>query len=589
MTKRRSNLDSNTRMPTKVGPTKAGPIVFAPPGVNQIVPDFDPVQVMYYVNVIPRPNGFYITFSTTKASIPIVSLWHVVKGKPDLDMVPENLVATEWGIFTGPATEHLFRFDDLQQTSFYWFRITAGNDENRTKIGDTTPAVFFDTAGTLKRDVTLYYDRLDILSTGGSNEGDDYAFDCAAYDIQRTASPLLPGSVAGFHNESVDSGESLRDFIGGPYKVERVGPRMAVYAMAGGSSFGHAYIFEPPPSLPDTPTRDQTDVSASANAWGEIDFPDIMGDYMMDPWVVSTGLYACSFNFMGRAEVTVSDPEAALGQWPRQIIVIQLPPSGILPTITGGTPHRIVIGGRRIGFRLSPLGEVYLGLGGIDREVWRSLGESGVDLLLGAVPGSDSPTGKIGFTLVARHQDGSLVAGHLADIESGSPSWTKLGLKTKEVPRLVRRHNGTIAVFALDESGHLHHGDLKGGALVHGWKKHGGPFRGTIAAAEDDDKHLFVAVHEAKGDDLWYRSLRDDHKWHHGDAPIKSVLSAHAGKHDKMTIYGIDKKRRVHAHVVGKHGWKNLGTPEEIIAAAQTGKRKLKKDKSAAKKGKKAR
>lgn len=59
--------------------------------------------------------------------------------------------------------------------------------------------------------------------------------------------------------------------------------------------------------------------------------------------------------------------------------------------------------------------------------------------------------------------------------------------------------------------------------------------------------------------------------WH---APIRSLLSAHAGKHDRMTIYGMDKKRRVHAHVVGKRGWKNLGTPEEIIAAAQTGKKK---------------
>ena len=96
-----------------------------------------------------------------------------------------------------------------------------------------------------------------------------------------------------------------------------------------------------------------------------------------------------------------------------------------------------------------------------------------------------------------------------------------------------------------------------------------------IAAAEDDDGHLFVAVHEARGDDLWYRYLRNDDKWHHGDAPIKSVLSAQAGKHDRMTIYGIDKKRRVHAHVVGKRGWKNLGTPEEIIAAAQGGKKKL--------------
>ncbi len=90
--------------------------------------------------------------------------------------------------------------------------------------------------------------------------------------------------------------------------------------------------------------------------------------------------------------------------------------------------------------------------------------------------------------------------------------------------------------------------------------------------AEAGSRHnATVAVHEAKGDDLRYRSLGNEDKWHHGDAPIRSLLSAHAGKHDRMTIYGMDKKRRVHAHVVGKRGWKNLGTPEEIIAAAQGG------------------
>jgi hypothetical protein len=576
MTKRRSHLDSNTRVPIKRGPAKAGPIVFAPPGVNQVGPDFDPVQVIYDQNVHPRPNALDILFKTSKGSMPVVSLWKLVSGKPDLDMVPEHLVATQFGVLAGVRTDHLFIFEDLEQTSFYWFRITAGNDEDRVKIGNPPPAEYVDTAGTLQRDIAIYYDRLDILATGGDGGGDSYGFNCAAYEVGRFESPLLPASVGFFANDDVDSGESLENFLGGPYTVERVGMRIAIYAMAGGSSFGHAYLFEPPPSLPDTPTREQNDYSAVANAWTDaFSLPETMGTQMVfPPWSVNTGLFACSFNFMGRVEVTVSDPLGALKQWPRDPIPIQLPPPGILPAVLGGMPHRIVIDGRRVGFRLSPLGEVYLGLGRIDREDWRSLGESGVDALLGAADGSKAPGGKIGFTLVARHQDGNLVAGHLADIESGSPKWTKLGLKTKETPKLVRRHDGTVAVFALDESGHLHHGDLKHGALVRGWKKHGGPFAGPIAAAEDDDRHLFVAVHEAKGDDLCYRYLRDGHKWHRGDAPVKSVLSAQAGKHDKMTIYGMDKKRRVHAHVVGKHGWKNLGTPEEIIAAMQGGKKK---------------
>jgi len=366
---------------------------------------------------------------------------------------------------------------------------------------------------------------------------------------------------------------------------------IAVYLTASGSSEDETFLPQLPATLPDVPTREVTDWFAWSDAWITQTLPDAMGDKFLPIWNISTGDAACNFDLDGFVKVHVTDPNNALKQWPIQTITIHLLPPGILPAVFGGMPRRIILGDRLVSFRFSPLGEVYLGLGRIDREDWRSLGESGVDLLLGAAPGSESPGGKIGFTLVARHQDGSLVAGHLADIETGSPSWTKLGLKTKETPRLVRRHNGTIAVFALDESGHLHHGDLKDGALVHGWKKHGGPFRGTIAAAEDDDRHLFVAVHEAKRNDLWYRSLRNDDKWYHGDAPIKSVLSAHAGKHDKMTIYGIDKKRRVHAHVVGKevgkHGWKKLGTPEEIIAAAQRGKKKMKS--GAKDKGKKAR
>lgn len=551
------------------------PLVFGAPLGSVQGPDFNPIQVIYNQNVMPRPNGLDITFTTTKGSMPVVTLWNLVTGNAARDMVPANFVASQFGLIPGVQTDHAFAFDNLAQTSFYWFRIHAGNDEMRVQIGPSQPADYVDMAGTLQRDVTLYYDRLDILSTGGSGEGDDVTFDFAAYDVGQFDSPLLPDSVRGFENDSVDSGESLEHPVGGPITLTRVGARIAIYAMGGGSSYGHAYIFQPPDFLPATPTRDQTDVSASANAWAELNLPDTMGDRMLPSWIVSPGLYACSFNFMGRVEVTVSDPKHALDLWPRDVIQIQLLPPGILPAAFGGMPHPIVIGGRRLSLRLSPLGEVYLGLGRIDRETWRNLGESGIDLLLGAATAGDGPRAKIALTLVARQADGNLVAGYLADIDSGSPSWAKLGLKTKEVPQLVRRQDGAVAVFALDESGHLHHGDLKSGVLVAAMTKLGGPFNGTIAATEDDDGHLFVAMHDGK-DDVWHRYLHKDEKWHHHDAPVRYLLSAHERKDEKMTIYGIDKKRRVHAHRVGKKGWKNLGTPEEIVAAAQQGKKRKK-------------
>jgi hypothetical protein len=573
---------TKTRAKVKAGKATAGmspgnrPLVFGAPVGSIQGPDFNPIQVIYNQNVMPRPNGLDITFTTTKGSMPVVTLWHLVTGNAARDMVPANFVATQFGIIAGVRYDHAFAFDDLDQTAFYWFRIIAGNDEMRVQIGPNQPAEYVDMAGTLQRDVTLFYDRLDILATGGSGEGDDVSFDFAAYDVGPTQSPLLPDSVRGFENDSVDDGESLEHPVGGPITLSRVGPRIAIYAMGGGSSFGRAYIFQPPDFLPDTPYRDQDDVSASANAWALLDLPDTMGDRMLPSWVVSPGLFACSFNFMGRIEVTVSDPKHALDLWPREVIQIQLLPPGILPAAFGGMPHRIVIGGRRLSLRLSPLGEIYLGLGRIDRETWRVLGESGIDLLLGAAVVSNGPGAKTALTLVARRADGHLVAGYLADIESGSPDWRKLGLKTKDVPQLVRRQNGAVAVFALDESGHLYQGDLTSGALSHGMKRLGGPFKGTIAATEDDDGHLFVAMHDGK-DDVWHLHLHKDEKWHHHDAPVRYLLSVSERKDEKMVIYGIDDKRRVHAHRIGKKGWKNLGTPEEIVAAAQQGKKKEKK------------
>jgi hypothetical protein len=333
----------------------------------------------------------------------------------------------------------------------------------------------------------------------------------------------------------------------------------------------------PPDTMPSSPTHLQGDGFAYCDCWNAFTLEDDIGQYYSTAWYLGTGLGACDYRLEGRTEVDVSDETGALKLWPRQTIPIQLVPPGILPLTFGGMPHRIVIGNsptalRIVAFRLSPLGEVYIGTGRIDNPTWRSLGAGGTELLMGASMALDT------ITLLARHQDGSLSAGYLSDLTNGTVSWNALGLKTTTTqtattPKLVRRRDGHIAVFALDESGHLQHGDLSDGQLTDGWKKHGGPFTGEIAATEDDDGHLTVAARDAKGD-VWHRDLRDSHKWHHDEAPIQSLLSVREGRHEKMTIYGIDKKRRVHEHVIGKKGWKKIGTPEEIVAAMQRGKRK---------------
>src|SRR5438552_3191050 len=91
------------------------PLTFDAPVGNQPVPDFDPIQVIYDQNVMPRPNSLDITFATAKGSIPVVSLWYVKSGDPQLDMVPANFVATKWPLGAGIQTRHAFHFDSLNQ------------------------------------------------------------------------------------------------------------------------------------------------------------------------------------------------------------------------------------------------------------------------------------------------------------------------------------------------------------------------------------------------------------------------------------------------------------------------------------------
>jgi hypothetical protein len=538
---------------------------------QEVAPDFDPIQLILYPNVSPRPNGLLITFTTAKGSIPVVTLWKSITGNPDEDMVARNLVATGWGLVSGIRTNHACLFENLDQERVYWFKIYAGNDEQRILVGPHPPAEYQDTAGTLKRECTIRFFSLEVLATGGSGSGDTMDFGMGIYNGSNITNDLLivPKHLT---NDSVDSGAIFQKPFGDPIAITNA-PDVVVLYVQGvyeDVSFFTGEIGDigtrVPETMPSSPSHGSDDGGAWADGSTPLTLPYAPGTtHAGGSWVLGTGLMRDTpvFDVTGDVETTVLDTKGVLQQWPKTFRRKRFFPSEMLPIVSGGIPRRMQVRNRLVSFRLGPAGDVYMGLGRSGHETWRSLGQRNIDFLTGTAHENET------MTLLTRNLAGELSAASIRTIDAAHVDWIGLNFITRVLPKLVRRRNGEIIFLALNLNGILHAAPLRDGKGTPEWTALGGPFKAPVTATENSGGNLFVAAQDEKGELLYGLLDESRPEWHHVEAPVEMLLSARESPDKSMRVYGIDKNRVVHCYIVGSSRWEPLGTPEHLINSAE--------------------
>ena len=527
------------------------------PVINSIL-DTDPVQVITGVNVMPKPNGLTITFDTRKGSMPVVTLWELVTGDPSLDMVPQNQAEASWGAVSGIQFHHTVNFTRLKQKTCYWFRIHAGDDENRVSFTPPVPAEFVDKACTLARECLLDFQNIKVWWTGDPDGGALMNFAMTVYNGANSIGEGLM-DPAFLDVDSVDNSDVLTYPFGRSYVNIQSAPDVIVPYVSGTHEADKELIFtEIPDTVPSSQSKGSDDGVDWADVLTSLTLPDALGTSDWQSFSLGTGMAPVVFDVNVAFQTTVSDPLGALKMWPKKVTRINLPSQIVLRS---AMPRVLRAGKRLVSFRLGPGGEIYRGLGRGRNLIWDCQGGKELRMMIALSHGEGA------IDLVA--QDGSkmLWTTHLAEATSPMVNWRELGLSASAEPTVQRGPDGSVEVLALDEKGRLQWRALHDGSPKGDWADLGGPFEGRAVAANIGGR-LQVAIRGPHGKVCYRAAAGGSEDWRNVTAPVDLLLSMIPTEGGKAMIVGMDDKRKIHTLVLGNEEWDPIGTPEELLKGA---------------------
>jgi hypothetical protein len=282
-------------------------------------------QGIHGLTVVPEAGAITITFTTTRPSKPVFTVWRRIANVAAQDMVPANQVAFS-GETTTPQTTHTARITALPQGLPLWLRVDAAAED--VPAGDLRrPASLFCPTGTFVRVCLAKILSVEVLNSGDSGGGASMLFQFQVYNgMSSEGEALIPTKQADV--DSVDNGGLVGGMVG-EFKIDAAPDTVVPYleALHWKGSF---------PGLPlkgrqigDTLPSDTGSGSDDDAEWADClaraALPTGLGSTTSGALVLSTGLLVPSVEARLVFETIVSNPSGISTFTPPR-----LPPGGFV-------------------------------------------------------------------------------------------------------------------------------------------------------------------------------------------------------------------------------------------------------------------
>ncbi|MFO1067152.1 MAG: hypothetical protein U1E14_01360 [Geminicoccaceae bacterium] len=173
--------------------------------IGQHLFDAPLAQAIVNVEAETAPTAVRVRFRTLLPTWATVEVFRMITGTIDLDMEPENLVATNVELFGNASTEHDVPVFGLEQERRYWYRISVPRKspaEPKAKGQVRARGPF----ATRRQMLTIDISRIHLYDDSDDSSRGDLLFSAAFYDATRPRgrASARPGFSAKLYRSSGD-------------------------------------------------------------------------------------------------------------------------------------------------------------------------------------------------------------------------------------------------------------------------------------------------------------------------------------------------------------------------------------------------
>jgi hypothetical protein len=266
-------------------------------------------QEIVDARITPDTGAIEATFTTTRPSKPILTVWRRLKNDAAQDMVPANQIAVSGETLT-PLTKHSVRIANLPQGVLLWLRIKA-NAEDLPPSDPSGHAQLDVQTGTYVRTCLATIGSVEVLNSGDSGGGASMQFQFQIYNGSSPAGEALI-ELKRSSVDSIDNGEFVGDMVG-QHKIESapdvIVPYMAALHFTGGFlHFPTVGTIVAPATLPDKTGSGSNDDFQWADCLGRVTLPTALGDTHTSAFLLGTGLLVPSITATLTFETNVTNP-----------------------------------------------------------------------------------------------------------------------------------------------------------------------------------------------------------------------------------------------------------------------------------------